>query len=369
MRPDPHKQAASRKYHNKVKARGGGAVGTTGVGESTSTPASRGGRGGGGGAGAGSNRGSRGGGRGGRGGYRGRSNGDEDEGEGGPDEDGEYAPRKNYARRKITSNADRYVEHDEEVNEEEELEQGIDRQTIAFREMLKDSDQKKTFDPAAYFRFKSEKDVETQDALEDSQQARKLLEVRLNDIEVALMTLSIKDRLCLRNSDVKALDRDIVGKVSLTTGKPIVPKLVRGQVATDILIKPSAGAGAASTATMSAQYSKAVSGSSDASKQGSIDDDLDELLDITKSYGRARPAPTPSSAAVPLSTMVKPTAANAPGTKFSLQPLSKGGAKTTTNDKTSPPARKVLPPLKKGTPSSGPAEKKDEAWLDSVLGI
>jgi len=61
-----------------------------------------------------------------------------------------------------------------------------------------------------------------------------------------------------------------VGKVSLTTGKPIVPKLVRGQVAVDILIKPSAGAsaGAASTATMSAQYSKAVSGSSDANKQG-----------------------------------------------------------------------------------------------------
>ena len=47
-----------------------------------------------------------------------------------------------------------------------------------------------------------------------------------------------------------------------------MPKLVRGQVATDILIKPSAGAGATSTATMSAQYSKAVSGSSDASKQG-----------------------------------------------------------------------------------------------------
>ncbi|KAG0078139.1 hypothetical protein BGZ90_005863 [Linnemannia elongata] len=376
MRPDPHKQAASRKYHNKVKARGGGAGGTTGGttggGESTSTPVSRGGRGGGRGAGAGSNRGSRGGGRGGRGRYRGRSNADEDEGEGEQDEDGEYAPRKSYARRKITSNADRYIEHDGEVNEEEELEQGIDRQTIAFREMLKDSDQKKTFDPAAYFRFKSEKEVEAQDALEDSQQARKLLEVRLNDIEAALMTLSIKDRLCLRDSDVKALDRDIVGKVSLTTGKPIVPKLVRGQVTTDILIRPSASASGASTVAMSAQYSKAVSGSSDASKRGSIDDDLDELLDITKSYGRARPTLTPSSATVPLSSTVKPatpTTANASGTKFSLPPLSKGGVRTTTNDITSPPARKVLPPLKKGPPSSRPAEKKDEAWLDSVLGI
>ncbi|KAF8943895.1 hypothetical protein BGZ47_004916 [Haplosporangium gracile] len=366
MKPDPHKQAASRKYHNKVKARGGGAAGSAGAGESTSTPASRGGggvgggRGAGRGAGTGSNRGS-------RGGYRSRSNVDEEE-EGKSDEDGEYAPRKSYARRKITSNADRYIERNEEVNEEEELEQGIDRQTIAFREMLKDSDQKKTFDPAAYFRFKSEKEVETQDALEDSQQARKLLEVRLNDIEAALMTLSIKDRLCLRDSDVKALDRDIVGKVSLTTGKPIVPKLVRGQVATDILIKPSAGAGAVSPAAMSAQDSKAVSESSDASKQGSTDDDLDELLDITKSYGRARPTPTASSTAVLSSTTAKPTPANASGAKFSLPPLSKS-AKTTTNDMNSLPTRKVLPPLKKGPPSSRPAEKKDEAWLDSVLGI
>ncbi|KAG0263522.1 hypothetical protein BGZ95_003781 [Linnemannia exigua] len=376
MRPDPHKQAASRKYHNKVKARGGGAAGTTGESTSASGSSSRGGGSGSGGGrgigrgGAGSNRGSRGGGRGGRGGYRGRSGANDDEEEGEPDEDGEYAPRKSYSRRKITSNADRYIEHDEEVNEEDELEQGIDRQTIAFREMLKDSDQKKTFDPAAYFRFKSEKEVETQDALEDSQQARKLLEVRLNDIEAALMTLSIKDRLYLRDSDVKALDRDIVGKVSLTTGKPIVPKLVRGQVANDILIKPSTGASAASTTSMSTQYSKAVSGSADANKQGSIDDDLDELLDITKSYGRARTTPTPSSAAVPLSATVKPLATStSTGAKFSLPPLSKG-VKTNSSDTTSPPpARKALPPLKKGGPPSRPAEKKDEAWLDSVLGM
>ncbi|KAK3846096.1 MAG: hypothetical protein J3R72DRAFT_434162 [Linnemannia gamsii] len=376
MRPDPHKQAASRKYHKKVKARGGGAAGTTGESTSASGSSSRGGGGGGGGRGTGrggaeSSRGTRGVGRGGRGGYRGRSNANDDEDEGEPDEDGEYAPRKSYSRRKITSNADRYIEHDEEMNEEEELEQGIDRQTIAFREMLKDSDQKKTFDPAAYFRFKSEKEVETQDALEDSQQARKLLEVRLNDIEAALMTLNIKDRLYLKNSDVKALDRDIVGKVSLNIGKPIVPKLVRGQVANDILIKPSAGASAAaSTTSMSAQYSKAVSGSSNANKQSSIDDDLDELLDITKSYGRARTTPTPSPAAVPLSSTVKPAATSTTtGAKFSLPPLSKG-AKANSSDTTSPPpARKVLPPLKKGGPPSRPAEKKDEAWLDSVLGM
>ena len=91
------------------------------------------------------------------------------------------------------------------MTEAEELEQGIDRQTLAFKELLKDSDQKQTFDPAAYFRFKSEKEVEVQDPLENSQQARKLLEVRLNDIEEALMTLSIKDRLFLRESDARAV--------------------------------------------------------------------------------------------------------------------------------------------------------------------
>lgn len=111
----------------------------------------------------------------------------------------------------------------------------------------------------------------------------------MDDIEKALMTLSIKERLYLQDSDVDAvswgnlsvsmllrsmqlhvkccciyyfytskltpptspsliqLDRDVVGKVSLTTGKPIVPKLVRGQSAADILIKPSAPGAAASS--------------------------------------------------------------------------------------------------------------------------
>jgi hypothetical protein len=66
-------------------------------------------------------------------------------------------------------------------------------------------DQRKTFDPAAYFRFKSEKEVEAQDPAEESQQARKLLEIRLDDIEKVLMTLSIKERLYLRDSDVDAV--------------------------------------------------------------------------------------------------------------------------------------------------------------------
>ncbi|KAF9923416.1 hypothetical protein FBU30_006528 [Linnemannia zychae] len=351
MRPDPHKQAASRKYHNKVKARGGSTAGTTaGSASSSSRGSISSGRGGSGARGRGGRRSEPSGFNG------GNSTNDGEEEEGGSDEDNGYVPRKSYARRKIVSNADRYIELDEEVNEEEELEQGIDRQTIAFRELLKDSDQKKTFDPDAYFRFKSEKEVEAQDTLEESQQARKLLEIRLNDIENALMTLSIKDRLRLRDSDVKALDQDIIGKVSLTNGKPIVPKLVRGQVATDMLIKPSAGSAAAiSTATTLNQHNKAPLGLSEANKQ---DDDLDELLDVTKSYGRAR-LTSPVPVAAPLSP--NPTTATTGETRCSKS------IKNST-DGNSPPVRKILPPLKKGPPTHS-AKKTDEAWLDSVLGM
>ncbi|KAF8941232.1 hypothetical protein EDD21DRAFT_364493 [Dissophora ornata] len=363
MRPDPHKQAASRKYHSKVRSRGGGAAGAT-ADSTPDTTGQRGGRGGG--------RGGSRGGRGGRGGYRGRNNeGDQDgdEAEGG-EEDG--APRKSYARRKITSNADRYTEREEEVTEAEELDQGIDRQTIAFRELLKDSDQKKSFDPAAYFRFKSEKEVETQDPMEESQQARKLLEIRLDGIEKALMILSVKDRLYLRDSDVKALDRDMVGKVSLSTGKPIVPKLVRGQAATDILIKaPTIAAGnAPSPANSFPGYSRAVSGSLDVAKQASIDDDLDELLDITKTYGRARPSTvvktqvSSSATSVVSQSIPRPPESTSGGSKMRLAPLFKG---TKAADASGTSAPKGLPPLKKGPPRS--AGKKDEEWLDSVLGI
>jgi len=62
MRPDPHKQAASRKYHNKVKGRGGSVAGASGE----VSAAGRGARGG---AGAGRGRG------GGRGGYKGHNQG------------------------------------------------------------------------------------------------------------------------------------------------------------------------------------------------------------------------------------------------------------------------------------------------------
>ncbi|KAG0365508.1 hypothetical protein BGZ54_006467 [Gamsiella multidivaricata] len=365
MRPDPHKQAASRKYHNKVRSRGGGVAGTA-VDPNASSAGHRGGRGGSGG-------GARGGRGGGRGGYRGRSNDseqkeDEDEGV-----DSDDAPRKSYARRKIVSNADRYIERNEEVTEAEELEQGIDRQTIAFRDMLKDSDQKKTFDPAAYFRFKSEKDVDTQDPME-SQQARKLLEIRLNDIEKALMALSIKERLNLRDTDAQELDRDMLGKVSMSTGRPIVPKLVRGQAASDILIKPTSAATGitSSPSNTPTGYNKAAQGMQEAAKQA-MDDDLDELLDITKTYGSARP----STAALPkiaasssiLSTRLpaasKSTESTSSEPKARLPPLLSKGTRTVGTSGTSTP--KGLPPLKRIPPRSG--GKNDEEWLDSVLGI
>ncbi|KAF9182513.1 hypothetical protein BGZ51_004701 [Haplosporangium sp. Z 767] len=356
MRPDPHKQAASRKYHNKVRSRGGSSpAGATA--DSSSATGHTGNRGG--------SRGGARGGRGGRDGYRGWNKDKDQQGEE-YGEDSEDVPRKSYARRKIVSNADRYIELDEE--EAEELDQGIDRQTMAFREMLKDSDQKKTFDPAAYFRFKAEKEVESQDGLEEPQQTRKLLEVRLDDVENALMTLSIKDRLLLRDSDVKALERDMVGKVSLSTGKPIVPKLVRGQAASDILIKPSSTTTGNTTpsTTVSTSYNKAISGPTGADKQASMDTDLDELLDITKTYGRARQPAT----AVPAISSTTPSQGVSLGSKVRLPPLSKGPKSTGAPFSGT---SKALPPLlkKKGAPvpSSGSDDKNDEEWLDSVLGI
>ncbi|KAF9360744.1 hypothetical protein BGX34_007524 [Mortierella sp. NVP85] len=344
MRPDPHKQAASRKYQNKVRSRGGGTAGATDGAK----------------AGSGNHRGGRGGargGRGGRGGYHGgRDEQDEEE------DTGDSAPRKSYARRKIVSNADRYIELDEEVNEAEELEQGIDRQTIAFREMLKDSDQRKTFDPAAYFRFKSEKEVEAQDPAEESQQARKLLEIRLDDIEKALMTLSIKERLYLQDSDVDALDRDVVGKVSLTTGKPIVPKLVRGQSASDILIKPSASVAAAT----SSNTAKTTPGLQSEAKQATFldDHDLDDLL-YTTTHSSSRLSKTPTSLSSPTATKTVAKAADAPssGAKVRLPPPASKNAKG--------PAAPVVAVPKKGPPppKSNPSSGKDEEWLDSVLGM
>ncbi|KAG0021343.1 hypothetical protein BGZ81_008935 [Podila clonocystis] len=272
-------------------------------------------------------------------------------------------PKKSYARRKITSNADRYAEPDVAVTEAEELEQGIDRQTMAFREMLNDADQKKTFDPAAYFRFKSEKDVENQDAAEESQQARKLLEVRLEDVERALMALSIKDRLFLRESDAKSLDQDIVGKVSFSTGKPIIPKLVRGQTASDILIKPSGPQPTHTPAKPSSAYSRAVSSGENKSRQGlqaSLDDDLDDLLDVTKSYGKTKTvtAPTPPSSFTP----TKVPSPHTGGTPI---------RSTVSPSTTTSTGRKALPPLlkKKGPPwPVATDDTNDEEWLDSVLG-
>ncbi|KAF9932618.1 hypothetical protein BGZ65_004407 [Modicella reniformis] len=304
MRPDAHKQAASRKYQKKVRSRGGGEVGASGNTKTGSANHRGGGRGG-----ARSDRGGGGGGGGGgRGSDQSRDKKDEQEEDTKDDElTDDTAPKKSYARRKIVSNADRYIERDEEVTEAEELEQGIDRQTIAFREMLKDSDLQKTFDPAAYFRFKSEKEVEAQDPAEESQQARKLLEIRLDDIEKALMTLSIQKRLYLQDSDARALDRDFVGKVSLSTGKPIIPKLVRGQAASDILIKYSTSSAATSSvATLD-------------------DDDLDDLLDVTTTYGRSRPS-TAVPSKMPVSA-VNQLEAQSSGSRIRLPPPTTKSAK------------------------------------------
>lgn len=100
----------------------------------------------------------------------------------------------------------------------------------------------------------------------------------------------------------------------------------------------------------------------------SMDADLDELLDITKSYGRNRLA-TPAAAGGPSSSSGKISApAETSSTKTRLPPPLSKGAKT--SDLKGPPAApgKGLPPLRKAPPAR-PVGKKDEEWLDSVLGM
>ncbi|KAF9580516.1 hypothetical protein BGW38_002817 [Lunasporangiospora selenospora] len=337
MRPDPHKQAASRKYHSKVRARGGSVAGSSST-ESTSQGNHRG---------RGSNR------RGGRGNYLGRNNDRSQNSDEGAD-DSDEGPRKSYARRKITSNVDRYIEKEDE-------------------------DQKKTFDPAAYFRFKSEQEVEAVDPLEDSQSTRKLLEIRLDDIEQSLMTLSIKERLYLRESDATALDQDSIGKVSFTTGKPIVPKLVRGQAAEDMLIKPSA----ASTKTPGVSMgnpSKPLNEPVDSAKQAAMDAELDELLDISVAYGSSKKPPVGASSQKGSMVSSTPSTKPPPSSKSSIgassgprHPLPSPGSKgvkpagSPVSSSSSPMNR--APPLAKKGPPAPPKGKQDEEWLDSVLGL
>lgn len=92
----------------------------------------------------------------------------------------------------------------------------------------------------------------------------------------------------------------------------------------------------------------------------SLDEDLDDLLDITKSYGKAKTiaAPTPP-------TTSTPTKGSSPRT---------GGipiSSTVSPSTSTSTGRKALPPLlkKKGPPRPvATDDANDEEWLDSVLG-
>lgn len=89
------------------------------------------------------------------------------------------------------------------------------------------------------------------------------------------------------------------------------------------------------------------------------DDDLDDLLDITTTYSRSRPVTTgpPKMPVAARSQETQPS-----GSNIRLPPASKsskgvgGGA-----------APKGSPATKSGPPRSG--ARKDEEWLDSVLGM
>lgn len=125
-------------------------------------------------------------------------------------------------------------------------------------------DQKHSFDQAAYFRFKSEKAAEDLEAAgaghsltaDDNQHSQRWMEIRLDDLEASLMRLPLAERLYLSQTDQRFFEYDeddqagdyatsdeakAGGKVSFQAGTPIVPKLVRGEAAVDILIQSSSG--------------------------------------------------------------------------------------------------------------------------------
>lgn len=92
----------------------------------------------------------------------------------------------------------------------------------------------------------------------------------------------------------------------------------------------------------------------------SLDDDLDDLLDVTKSYGKAKTAAssTPSTSSTP----TKISSASRTGGTPIRSTVSPSTLTST--------GRKALPPLlkKKGPPRPVATDANDEEWLDSVLG-
>ncbi|KAF9977991.1 hypothetical protein BGZ73_004116 [Actinomortierella ambigua] len=416
MKPDRHKQAASRRYQAKVKARGGSAAAAssaTGAGHGHSGPHHA---------------------RTTRREPHARQEGSDHDNEDDEDEDETgYTTRKSYARRKLVSNLDRYVEETEEVNEAEELEQGIDRQTMEFEELLMDSDQKHSFNEAAYFRFKSEKlaeDLETSAStgsglasVDDNQHAQKWMQIRLDDLETSLMRLSFSERLYLSATDQAFYGYDHLddnsgvvdhagqqasgGKVSFKAGTPIVPKLVRGEAAADILIqssgnkgdsttkKTAAGGAASSTkpTTLAQQASAPVPGIKQLSNvetrrqqaKASRDQDLDELLDQSKrtvvsirDLPRAQPlaqsSPKPLSGSLPGSSSTGASKSQSSSTlptpstvrKVALPVPGKPQGATSPSPSLPRPMSKPAT-LPKIPASSKSAANLDDEWLDSVL--
>ncbi|KAG0222791.1 hypothetical protein BGW41_005855 [Actinomortierella wolfii] len=405
MRPDRHKQAASRRYQAKIKARGGANAASTSASGS------------------------------GHGNARQRNdqmarrehqagnsvNDTESENE---DED---SPRRSYGRRKIVSNLDRYVEKDEQVSETEELEQGYDRQTMALEELLLDSNQKHSFDQATYFRFKSEiaaEDFETAatsgssvTATEEGQHAQKWMEIQLDDLETSLMRLPLTERLFLSEADQqlygygdssdvedRGSQEDIICKVSFNAGTPIVPKLVRGEAAEDILIQPSKKASGVPEAKPSkgarietkpvdpAQHTpqpapgiKQLSNVETRRQQAkaSKNQDLDDLLEQSKrtvvsvrDLPKAQPAAVlNSSPKLPLTQSTSVGRGAQPSSPAS--PSSTSGTSATRsiplpvpnkpNISSQRPATKVATPLSKPKASKVSTNLDDE-WLDSMLG-
>ncbi|CAG8485577.1 2060_t:CDS:2 [Ambispora gerdemannii] len=139
MRPDQHKDANSRRYQAKLRARDGEAsAAAKEVQEKRKERKSK---------------------------SKGTTYVESSEDNSDSNEETTFAKQRSFHRRKVQSNDYRY----QEPSQEDELRDdpdGIDRETSNFLEMIKDTE-KQSFDPSSYFQFKEEKDWGTTSTTEE----------------------------------------------------------------------------------------------------------------------------------------------------------------------------------------------------------
>ncbi|KAJ3107139.1 hypothetical protein HDU97_004832 [Phlyctochytrium planicorne] len=134
-------------------------------------------------------------------------------------EDDDDAPRRSFGKRKITSNASRYDEPEEEPLEEEEKDaQEIER----LQHLLRSGDEQK--DAATYFHFSAEKEWVEDD--EDGKAASSfddLFALDIDDLTAAIAKLPVDVRLGIDFSEFPEIIVNMV-KIVLGTQKPVTIK-------------------------------------------------------------------------------------------------------------------------------------------------